>query len=216
MTEALAPWTGERRAWVHLESHGREEISEDVDLSRTVGWFTVGYPVLLDLRGVSDPGQGLQRVKEALRRVPNRGLGYSVLRHLSPDPEVRSRLRALPEPDVSFNYLGQFDQVIGEDALLRPAPEPPGPSQSPRGRRPYLLDVSGAVIRGRFQTSWTYSSRIHLAATVETTAQRFLAALRALIAHCRSSGSGRFIPADFPKARLSRSQLDKLVRKVNR
>ncbi|HEY9421468.1 MAG TPA: hypothetical protein VIW92_08640, partial [Thermoanaerobaculia bacterium] len=83
-------------------------------------------------------------------------------------------------------------------------------------RRPYLLDVSGAVIRGRFQTSWTYSVNTHLAATVEAAAQRFLAALRALIAHCRSAGAGGVTPADFPKAKLSRSQLDKLVRKVGR
>ena len=56
LVEALAPWTGERRAWLDLEGHGREERFADLDLSRTVGWFTTIYPVVLDLRGIEEPG----------------------------------------------------------------------------------------------------------------------------------------------------------------
>ncbi|HEX2094108.1 MAG TPA: condensation domain-containing protein, partial [Longimicrobiaceae bacterium] len=128
LARTLAPWTGDGRLLVNLEGHGREDLFPGVDLSRTVGWFTTLYPVLLDVRGAEDEGAALKRVKEQMRAVPGRGIGYGALRYLSADPEVRARLAALPEPEVHFEYLGQFDGVLAGDSLLRVAPEPAGPA----------------------------------------------------------------------------------------
>jgi amino acid adenylation domain-containing protein/non-ribosomal peptide synthase protein (TIGR01720 family) len=214
LVEACSAWLGERRLLVHLEGHGREEIFPDVDLSRTVGWFTAGYPVLLDVRGTANPGDALKRVKEKLRQVPNRGLGYGVLRYLCPEPEIRAQLAALPEPEIAFNYLGQLDQAMPQGGLFRPARESAGPAQSPRGQRTYLLEINGAVSGGRLQLGWTYSAGIHHGTTIEKIVQRFLASLRSIIDHCRAAQAGSFTPSDFPLADLKQAQLDKLIQRV--
>src|SRR5436190_2803876 len=107
---ALAPWTGTATLRIDLEGHGREAIFEDVDLSRTVGWFTSIFPVVLDLAAGDDPRSMLLSVKAELRRLPNRGMGYGLLRYLSEESDVVEKLRSLPPAEISFNYLGQFDQ----------------------------------------------------------------------------------------------------------
>ena len=84
--EALAAglweWSGERRLLVDLEGHGREELGEEVDVSRTVGWFTTLFPVRLEIKAREQPGAALKRIKEQLRGVPQRGIGYGLLRYL--------------------------------------------------------------------------------------------------------------------------------------
>jgi non-ribosomal peptide synthase protein (TIGR01720 family) len=195
LVEAFAEWTGRWTLLVALEGHGREDLFEGVDLTRTVGWFTSLFPVLLDVSAALDPGSALKSVKEQLRDVPHRGIGYGVLRWLG-------RVEGLPtpEPEVSFNYLGQVDlgQVdASSDAAFRFASEDCGAAASPDGRRPHLIDVSGSVSDGRLRLHWTYSSAVHEAATIEAVAATFVARLQDLIAHCRESEGG-FTPSDFP------------------
>ena len=136
---AFQAWTGQRALLVDLEGHGREDIAPDLDLSRTVGWFTTLYPVRLELPGVPGPGPALTAVKEQLRHVPQRGLGYGLLRHLHPDAALATRLQALPPRPISFNYLGQYDQLLAADAPFAWAHESAGPAHSPRGTRSHLL-----------------------------------------------------------------------------
>src|SRR5205085_2616916 len=108
LSQALARWTGERRVRVELEGHGREALFEGVDLSRTVGWFTSLYPVLLEVPPSDEVGEALKSIKEQLRQVPQHGIGYGVLRYLA-EEDVRQQLVGLPEAQVSFNYHGHFE-----------------------------------------------------------------------------------------------------------
>src|SRR5204863_360205 len=117
---AWADWTAQPALLVDVESHGREAIADDVDLSDTVGWFTSMYPVAFDLTRTKTVGDQLKRVKEQLRRVPQGGLSYGLLRYLGPDPALRRQLEAIPTPDVSFNFLGQFDGVFSGQLLTPP------------------------------------------------------------------------------------------------
>ncbi len=209
LARAAAGWTGDGRLLVNLEGHGREELFPDVDLSRTVGWFTSMFPLLLDVRGNAGPGESLKAVKEQLRAVPQRGIGYGALRYLG-SGETRARLAALPQPEVHFEYLGQFDGAFADDALLTLAGEPSGRSLDPRGERPHLLGVSGGVLGGRLRLGFSYSTAVHRGETVERLAGAFLAELRGLIAHCASPDAGGCTPSDFPLARLTQPQLDAL------
>jgi non-ribosomal peptide synthase protein (TIGR01720 family) len=184
---------------------------ENIDLSRTVGWFTSVFPVLLQLDRTSDPGQALKSIKEQLRHVPNRGIGYGLLRYLSGSAELREALRAFQPAEVCFNYLGQWDQTSAENSPFVTAPESSGPARGERGLRSYLLDVSGSVGDGQLQMNWTYSKDIHRRTTVEGLAQNFMEALRALIVHCKSPEAGGFTPSDFPAANLSQSELDNFI-----
>src|SRR5439155_5018479 len=105
----LSRWSGRERVLVDLEGHGREEqLLDGADLSRTVGWLTTIFPVALGLAG-DDWGATLKSVKEQLRAVPRRGLGYGALRYLRQGVPAAADLARGPEPQVSFNYLGQFD-----------------------------------------------------------------------------------------------------------
>jgi non-ribosomal peptide synthase protein (TIGR01720 family) len=221
LAQAFARWTGVQGVLVDLEGHGREDLFEDVDLSRTVGWFTTVYPVWLDLRGVEGPGGALQAVKEQLRAIPGRGIGYGLLRYLSADAPLAGRLRALPAPEVSFNYLGQFNQPEAAPTILKPAPEPAGPSRSPRAARSHLIDINGSIAGGRLAVDWSYSQAIHRQATIEQVAGYFADALRALIAHCalyptRSPQSGGHTPSDFMLARLDQRKLNQVFAQVKK
>ena len=211
LVQAFAQWTGARSLLIDLEGHGREVIEEAVDLSRTVGWFTTRFPVLLDLERPSRPGEALKSVKEQLRRIPNRGIGYGLLRYLSGDAAIAERLRALPQPEVSFNYLGQFDQVLPVSSPFAWARESSGPARSVQGSRHYPLAVNGCIIEGRLQLDWTSSENLHRRATIERVAQGFMEALRALIADSRSPEAGGYTPSDFPEADLSQKELDEVI-----
>jgi non-ribosomal peptide synthase protein (TIGR01720 family) len=208
---AVASWTGGRSTLVDLEGHGREELFEDLDLTRTVGWFTSLYPVLLELPGADpDPGEALTAVKEQLRAVPGRGVGYGLLRYLRGDAEVTARLRALPQAEVSFNYLGQLDQAVPEDAGLSMARETAGRTRSPRGARTHLLDVGARVLGGRLQATFAFGEGVHRRETIEALAQGFLAALRSIVAHCAAPDAGGYTPSDFDK-RVSKETLARLA-----
>jgi non-ribosomal peptide synthase protein (TIGR01720 family) len=230
LTQACAPWTGTSALLVDLEGHGREPLFEDVDLSRTVGWFTAMFPVVLDLDHnrdrdrdrthapssagsgpASGPEAALKAINEQLRHVPGRGLGYGLLRYLCRDGDVATALRALPRPEVSFNYLGRTDPPPDGAALFRPGDAGTGPLYDPRSRRSHLIDVVGDVAGDRLQLRWIYSEAMHRRETIEALATAFLDALQALIATGRAPGTGGLTPSDFPRARLDQRQLDSFL-----
>ncbi|MCC5644523.1 amino acid adenylation domain-containing protein [Nostoc sp. CHAB 5824] len=212
LVQAFAEQIGENSLLLELEAHGREDIFSDVNLSRTVGWFTTHFPVLLNLGAVEDLGNALKTVKEQLRSIPNRGLGYGILRYLSDQGE---KLQGLPQAEVLFNYLGQTDQVMSQSSLFAPAKESTGSARSLRGSRVYLLEVVAIVVGGQLQVNWTYSEAIHQRVTVEKLANSFIKALRSLITHCQSSEALGFTPSDFPQAKLNQQDLDKFLAKIN-
>jgi amino acid adenylation domain-containing protein/non-ribosomal peptide synthase protein (TIGR01720 family) len=211
LAQAATGWTGSPLLLTALEGHGREDLFDDLDLSRTVGWFTTIYPALLDLRGVTEPGAALKAIKEQLRAIPNNGFGYGLLRYLSQNDETVAALEALPQPEISFNYLGQLDRILAESGPVQAAPEATGPERSLSGGRRYLLDISARVAGGQLSIDWGYSAQLHERATIERLAERFVTALRALIAHCSSADAGGFTPSDFPEAALDQQELDALL-----
>ncbi|MCU0532506.1 MAG: amino acid adenylation domain-containing protein [Hydrococcus sp. Prado102] len=214
LLQCFAQWTKAPYLHVELEGHGREELFENVDLSRTVGWFTTRFPVLLESEDINHPGEALKSVKEQLRRIPIRGIGYGVLRYLAQDAATRLQLQTLPTAQVSFNYLGQFDRVLSESPGWQLAKESTGLVRSPLGKRRHLLEVDGLVESGKLQINWTYSENVHQRSTIERLAQDFIEALESLIAHCQFSEAGGYTPSDFPEADLSQQELDELVAKL--
>jgi amino acid adenylation domain-containing protein/non-ribosomal peptide synthase protein (TIGR01720 family) len=178
---ALAEWSGSRWVQVSVEGHGREELFDGVDLSRTVGWFTTEAPVLLELPESGDTVASLRRMRGVLRGLGARLLEYGLLRYLGPS-EVRERLRTLPQAEVTFNYLGQWDNLGGADGLLQPAEDvPAGMGQAADAARTHLLDVSAMVVGGCLQVDWIYSRELHRRETVTRWAERMLQVLRGLL-----------------------------------
>jgi amino acid adenylation domain-containing protein/non-ribosomal peptide synthase protein (TIGR01720 family)/FkbM family methyltransferase len=214
VVEAFGKWTGERQVLIDMEGHGREELWEDINLSRTVGWFTTLFPVVFQVSPTAQAGARLKSVKEQLRRVPHRGIGYGLLRYLSKDAEISAALRALPQAELRFNYLGQLDNVLPSDSLFSWSKDPVGAERDGRQLRAYLLDVSSAVSGGRLQLNVIYSENVHRRATIEVLSRSLLDALRAIISHCQSLETSELSPSDFPLAKLSQQQLDRILSKT--
>src|SRR5207253_693232 len=123
LSDAFGQWMGRGSMLLDVEGHGREDVGVPLDLTRSVGWFTSLFPVRLELARTGDAGVRLKAMKERLRAVPRRGVGYGVLAWLTEDTELAQR----PHADVVFNYLGQFDQLVAHSSLFRFAPEHEGP-----------------------------------------------------------------------------------------
>nr|MDQ2695464.1 condensation domain-containing protein [Pseudomonadota bacterium] len=210
LTLTLSEWSGQDGLALEMESHGREALFPELDLSRTVGWFTTLTPVRLTLPQGRDPAGCIKAVKEQLRALPEHGLGYGVLRYLAApalDPTARA--------GVLFNYLGRLDGPQ-ERGLLAISPEPWPADKAPANARSHELEIVPGVLDGRLQVEWRFSA----ARCARTTQQRllddFLARLRALIRHCLTPAAGGFTPTDFPLAKgLDQQTLDKVLNKLN-
>ncbi len=211
LVDALSEWTGTRKIQLTLEGHGREELFDGVDLTRTVGWFTSLYPVVLDVEGVSGPGGALKAIKEQMRAIPARGIGYGLLRHLGSDETIRAAL-ARCRPEVAFNYLGRFDSALPPKSRFALALEPPGLTRSPRGLRRHVLEVTVIAAEEKLRFDWTFSRALHRRETVVRLASATLSSLRSLIAHCLDPSAGGYTPSDFALAGLSQAQLDQILK----
>ncbi|MGD9729972.1 MAG: condensation domain-containing protein, partial [Nitrospiraceae bacterium] len=189
-------------------------VFPELDVSRTVGWFTTVCPVAVRVEPGAPPGAVLAAVKDGVRRLPHKGIGYGLLRYGSGDPAVRRRLAAQPASPVSFNYLGQFDQTFPAEAPVRPAPESVGPNQDARSRLPYELDINANILDGQLQVLWGYSGRRYRRATIDGLGARYIQALRTLIAHCLAGEAGGYTPGDFPDVELSPDVLDHILEEI--
>ncbi|ONI80244.1 hypothetical protein ALI22I_43490 [Saccharothrix sp. ALI-22-I] len=196
----LVDWTGRDRVVVDLEGHGREDLLDGVDLSRTVGWFTSIFPVALEVPESGDWGTVLKSVKEQLRAVPRKGIGHGALH----EPGVDG-------PWISFNYLGRLDWSAVEGGLVHAVRGSLELHGAPEAPRPHLLDVVGVVERGNLELTWYFSDRVHDEATVRALAERMAEALRDIVAHCARPGAGGRTPSDFPLAGLDQAGVDRLV-----
>ncbi|MGW1893341.1 non-ribosomal peptide synthase/polyketide synthase [Streptomyces sp. NPDC002004] len=204
---ALTRWTGRDRVTVALEGHGREELFDDVDLSRTAGWFTTMFPVALDAPRAADTGTVLKSVKEGLRAVPRGGLGYGALRHLHPTAG-----RQLPElPQIAFNYLGQQEWSAAPGGMLHAPYDALAGGMDRAGERPHLIDVVGRVSDKRLEFTWSYSREVHRRDTVARLASGMADELREIVRHCAEPGAGGRTPSDFPLAPLDQAAVDRLV-----
>jgi non-ribosomal peptide synthase protein (TIGR01720 family) len=181
LTLTLTEWTGRQSHLLELDNHGRESILEGVEISRSVGWFTALSPVVLEARAGASTSALLQSVRDQLRAVPHRGVGFGILRYLSQDTTVREQLARLPRTEVCFNYLGHFDLTRSGEAPLRPASESIGPERSPRSPRSRVLDITAYVSEGTFHLVWAYSENLHRRETLERLSSSYLTHLRALL-----------------------------------
>ncbi|HEV2846382.1 MAG TPA: condensation domain-containing protein, partial [Thermoanaerobaculia bacterium] len=180
---ALSGWTGSPLLRVDLEGHGREPVfgdADNLDVSRTVGWFTSLYPVVLGA-GDAGPVEALVEARERLRAVPGRGVGYGLL-------TAAGLLEPAPVSEILFNYLGQVGAGSGESPLFRASAASAGPIKSPRAHRSHPWEIVGQVAEGRLLITLTYGARMYRRETAERLAAAYAEALRQLVRHARESG----------------------------
>ncbi|MFD3212785.1 amino acid adenylation domain-containing protein [Pseudomonas sp. LR_7] len=209
LARAVQRWSGLPEVLVQLEGHGRDALFDELDLTRTVGWFTSLFPVRLSPQ--AELGASIKTIKEQLRAVPDNGIGHGALRYLG-TPEVREQLHALPAPRITFNYLGQFDGSFDTDngALFAPCADPVGEEKSPGTALGNWLTVNSQVYDGQLNMAWNFSQAMFEPASIEQLAQLCLHELEQVIEHCASGEHLGVTPSDFPLARLTQQQLDAL------
>ncbi|MBL1266100.1 non-ribosomal peptide synthetase, partial [Candidatus Methylomicrobium oryzae] len=218
LAQTLCEWTRQPHSRIALEGHGREADllptagQPALDLSRTVGWFTSLYPVTLSPQATV--AATLKTIKEQLRQVPDRGLGYGVLRYLcSNSPaakDAQDDANVNPaKPPVLFNYLGQLDSSFSEDALWQPAEEDSGDERDPKAPLAYELELNGEIYRGQLRLHGSYSRERYAAQTIDRLLDRYQWHLERLLDHCLKAEPG-LTPSDVPLAGLSQAQLDAL------
>ncbi len=202
---AVAQVSGRPEIDLDLEGHGRELLFPEVDLSRTVGWFTNLFPVRLRLPEGDDPGERVEAVKAQLRAVPHHGLGYGVLRYLG------GELEAGRSAGIVFNYLGQLDAAVaGGSTLISEVTFPEG-AQSSQQRRSHLLEVNAFILNGQLQIEWGYSRNLSWEESMVLLADRCLDELERLLLGPEVIC---YTPADFPHARLTEDELALVLKKV--
>ena len=210
LAPTLAGWSGRSAHLISIEGHGREELGEAVDITRTVGWFTTIFP--FQLESASSDADLLISVKDRLRTVPGKGIGFGLLRYLSRNPDIRRQMNAVPHPLISFNYLGQTDQTLGTDAPFSLSEVPVESGHSPRATRVHWIDINAMVSGGRLRIDWIYSRAMHRRSTIESLSKAFLAHLRSLIEHCLRPDAGAYTTSDFQLAGLSAEELNAVLR----
>ena len=203
---ALDRWAGIKNFCLGLEKHGREEKESDLDLSNTVGWFTTYFPVSLKLEDASDLKSSIISTKEKLRSVPNKGLGYGVLRYLKQENSLSQK------PLVMFNYLG--NQKPLESKILGKGEFTHQGTHSPKTERYNLLGINAFVKNGKLYTIFNYSETLYKSNTIENLVEHFESELLKLIEHCSIGEQSEYTPSDFPEADLNQDDLDSLLSQI--
>ncbi|NWE03700.1 amino acid adenylation domain-containing protein [Pseudomonas sp. IPO3749] len=206
LARVICQWTGQASSLIQLEGHGREELFDDIDLTRTLGWFTSLFPVRLT--PAESLATSVKQVKEQLRAVPDKGLGFGALRYLG-DDATREVFSALPVPRITFNYLGQIDGSFDQpQGLFVPSAESSGTEQSPDAPLGNWLTLNGQVYGGELHMGWTFSPLMFDATQIEALSLAFTRELTALVEHCCTPGNSGVTVSDFPLSRLSQQQLE--------
>jgi amino acid adenylation domain-containing protein/non-ribosomal peptide synthase protein (TIGR01720 family) len=207
---AFKDWSGIEKVLINLESHGREHSLLDVDIKRTVGWFTSVYPVILDFIQTGNLSNHIRRTKETLRHVPNKGVGYGVLRYLKPS-ESNEEIILIKQPEVSFKYLEQFDQNINTETFQLSRISL-GSSVSKDLERSYSIDIVGVVEDGKLSITFNYNKYEYNKNTIQKLSNSFNKNLKDIIEHCITKEEVQITPSDTTAKSIDLEEFDKILR----
>ncbi|WP_431685778.1 amino acid adenylation domain-containing protein [Hahella sp. NBU794] len=191
-----------------MESHGRDLLETDLDLSRCAGWFTSLWPLSLTLPGDRELAYQIKSVKESLRRVPRKGAGYSLLQEFGGDAATAA-LRFNLQPQISFNYLGQLDAPLA-DASLRFSDEPSGDCVPPEAPRPCALEISAMALGGRLRLQLCID-RARPLLDAEVLLTRWSEQLAHLAEHCLGCAGATVTPSDLTYSDISLDELEGII-----
>ncbi len=208
---SLSQWSGKRKHIIGIEGHGREDLFDDVDISRTIGWFTTTYPVLLDLKDSVSLLDSIKYIKEQFRTIPNNGIGFGVLKYLTKNENAKIIMNDIDEPDIMFNYLGIFNQKRNQKSRFKQAKEVKGDERSRDNIRSHLLDVTGNIANGELVLHINYSQNHYNSGTIEDLAKSFQNNVLNIIESSIIEGKVEISAVDFEDADITDDDLGDLL-----
>lgn len=198
---------------VDIEGHGRDILSDDMNISRTLGWFTSVYPIYFDKEySQMNYKKVIEETKGKLRRIPNNGITYGLLKSLCNDNEIKNKINNLKNAEICFNYLGQIDQTFSKDSLFRPIDNIELPNYDKRNKRCYKIEIDCVVINEELKINWKYSKDNYHNETIVNLAEEYVTNLKEVLNNCKYIS---LIPEDFPNTNISKHKLDELVEKYD-
>lgn len=191
----LTAWNKGAGVLVGLEGHGREEIAPEIAVNRTIGWFTSQYPVWLEAAADTSMGLLIRNIKEQLRQVPDKGIGYGISKYIGRQTALQG---AVPW-EVGFNYLGQGDNMPAGHGAIKTSLSSLDAGGSPQRIVPEKLAVNSMIRDGELVIEWSYSQLHFNAATIAGIAADYRHHLETLITHCadRSQQAAVASPSDY-------------------
>jgi non-ribosomal peptide synthase protein (TIGR01720 family) len=192
---------------ISMEGHGREQIIADIDIGRTVGWFTSIYPVLLVFSYGDDISRQIKEVKETINKVPNNGIGYGILKYLT-KKENKQDIHFKLKPQVIFNYLGQFDEDVEQMTGFSIAKESPGNPVSLNRKNEHDLCIHGMIANKKLEISIIYSDKMYKPGTLQALMDSYKTQLNQIISFCAQKKEKELTPSDFDFKHLSIEELE--------
>ncbi|MCJ2145929.1 non-ribosomal peptide synthetase [Bacillus sp. B19-2] len=206
---ALCDWLGERKLRIAMEGHGRDHTLPELDISRTVGWFTTIYPVLIDLHAAEgELGLAVKTVKDTLGRIPDKGMGYGILKYLTA-PENKTIQFGKP-PEIGFNYLGQFNDTERQQKFSFSGLAS-GKDITSTWQREQMLEMSAMVRQNQLYFNLSYPpSRFHTT-TMKQLLHTLKQYLHKIIKHCAGKQETEKTISDFSSQSLTAEDLDNIA-----
>ncbi|NIM11936.1 MAG: amino acid adenylation domain-containing protein [Candidatus Aminicenantes bacterium] len=199
LVRTLRQWTGKQNVAIEMESHGRH--IDDIDTSKTTGWFTAIYPVVVnrDDKTISDE---IKSVKEAIRKTPNNGIGYGILKYMSDEGKTMETKRA----EVRFNYLGQFHGEV-ENPLFSYCQQLTGSDVALENHMTAAVEINAMVLNDVFTADINYNKEAFDESTMVSFAGNYIKNLEEILEHIRNEDDVHFTPSDFDTVDLGEDDL---------
>lgn len=197
---SLREWTGKDEFVIELESHGRD--FEDLDMSRTVGWFTIIYPVKLKMSAEKE-GEQIKAIKEQLRSIPDNRIDYSFLKYMEEYKALRNNSRT----QIRFNYLGHFDNEA-ENELFSYSVIKTGSDTGLENEITAVLDINCMIVKQRLVVEAGYNNKAMTEARINSFVSDYIRRLELIVDHASQMEEIHFTPSDFDTVDLKQEDLD--------
>lgn len=175
---ALNYYNKKGKVLVNVEAHGREELLNNINITRTVGWFTSMYPIILNT-SISNIPSHIKYIKNMMKEIPNKGFDFNILRFANGNKDFAKLAKRL-EGGISFNYLGEMDvksEMFGlYDYKLYSASE---------NRWPYELDINGMIVAQQLSFEIKYNTFKYKEEEINEIINYYKLSLKSILAHCK-------------------------------
>jgi len=203
LIETIGQWSAQKEISIGFEGHGRETKNTNLDISKTVGWFTSYFPVTFEYRAGASIDDKIVAVKENMRKVPNGGIGFGALRY------IEKSFGTIKNPEILFNFLGTYNFSELQEGLTVSALTEG--LRDERSERSYKLEINSHIQNDILYLNWSYSTKMYKEVTIQRLVDNFNEHLTTIIDHCTKNEDTQYTPSDFPEANLSQDDLNNLL-----